>query len=203
MRSGGGENVMDTMIALERNRTQTYEDTFGYLKSMTRDGKAEYLAIMLVSLVAGRGAMPCFLGLPREDFDGLLRHHFPGIDPRQFHHYGKPLPPDRSDEMADLRALFIAHIAPGEPHGGWHATILLAGCMAENHLWQDMGFRSRADVKGYLNLVFPALAAKNVKDMKWKKFFYKQLCNQEGIYTCRAPSCAVCCDYAKCFGPEN
>lgn len=195
--------MMALMMALETNRTQTFEDASDYLMSMAQGGMSEYLAVMLASLMAGRGAMPRHLGLPKEDFDALLLHHFPGIDPNQFYHYGKPLPSDRTDEMADLRALFVAHIEPGERHGGWHATILLSGCMAENHLWQDMGFRSRSDVKGYLNLVFPALAARNVKDMKWKKFFYKQLCNQEGIYTCRAPSCAVCDDYAKCFGAEN
>jgi nitrogen fixation protein NifQ len=50
---------------------------------------------------------------------------------------------------------------------------------------------------------FPELAAKNEKDMKWKKFLYKQLCEAEGLYLCRAPSCDVCIDYSKCFGPEN
>ena len=40
-------------------------------------------------------------------------------------------------------------------------------------------------------------------DMKWKKFFYKQLCQTEGIHTCRAPSCEVCADYQACFGPED
>ncbi len=195
--------MMGMMAALEINRNQPFDGAFGCLTIRSQGGKEEYLAVMLASLMAGRGAMPRYLGLAKEDFDGLLGHHFPGIDPRLYYPYGKPLSPDRHDEMADLRALFMAHIAPGEPHGGWHTTILLSGCMAENHLWQDMGFRSRADVRGYLNLVFPSLVARNVNDMKWKKFFYKQLCNQEGVYTCRAPSCAVCDDYAKCFGPEE
>jgi nitrogen fixation protein NifQ len=50
---------------------------------------------------------------------------------------------------------------------------------------------------------FPELAAKNDKDMKWKKFLYKQLCEAEGLYLCRAPSCEVCIDYPKCFGSEE
>ncbi|MFM8444786.1 MAG: nitrogen fixation protein NifQ, partial [Methylococcus sp.] len=33
----------------------------------------------------------------------------------------------------------------------------------------------------------------------WKKFLYKQLCEAEGIYVCRAPSCGECVDYADCF----
>jgi nitrogen fixation protein NifQ len=39
--------------------------------------------------------------------------------------------------------------------------------------------------------------------MKWKKFLYRQLCLEEGIYVCRAPSCEVCKDYDLCFGPEG
>jgi nitrogen fixation protein NifQ len=50
---------------------------------------------------------------------------------------------------------------------------------------------------------FPTLAAKNVHNMKWKKFLYKQLCATEGVYVCRSPSCEVCADYDACFGPED
>jgi nitrogen fixation protein NifQ len=39
--------------------------------------------------------------------------------------------------------------------------------------------------------------------MKWKKFFYKQLCLREGLTLCKAPSCDVCSDYALCFGAEE
>jgi nitrogen fixation protein NifQ len=39
--------------------------------------------------------------------------------------------------------------------------------------------------------------------MKWKKFLYRQFCAREEIYVCPAPSCGVCKDYAKCFGPET
>ena len=49
----------------------------------------------------------------------------------------------------------------------------------------------------------PGLARANTGDMKWKKFLYRRLCANEGIYVCPAPSCGVCKDYAKCFGPEN
>lgn len=189
-------------MAVLLNPGDTFDELFAHLTSIDNSAKGNYLACMIASMVAGHGAMPRYLGLAEEDFDALVHHHFPGVEPILFHFYGRTVPGERDDEMADLRALFLAHATAGEPHAGWHATILLSGCMAENHLWQDMGFRSRTDVKGYLNAVFPALAAKNVKDMKWKKFFYKQLCNQEGVYSCRAPSCAVCDDYASCFGPE-
>ncbi len=50
---------------------------------------------------------------------------------------------------------------------------------------------------------FTALAAKNVTDMRWKKFFYKQLCDRAGVNLCKAPSCSECVDYDLCFGPED
>ena len=36
---------------------------------------------------------------------------------------------------------------------------------------------------------------RNTRDMKWKKFLFKQLCETEGIYICRAPTCDQFCDY--------
>jgi nitrogen fixation protein NifQ len=39
--------------------------------------------------------------------------------------------------------------------------------------------------------------------MRWKKFFYRQLCEQADVLICKSPSCGVCCDYASCFGAED
>ena len=47
----------------------------------------------------------------------------------------------------------------------------------------------------------PDTGGENDHDMKWKKFLYKQLCIQEGVYLRRAPSCAVCCDLFPVFWP--
>ena len=33
---------------------------------------------------------------------------------------------------------------------------------------------------------FPQLARRNTQDMRWKKFLYKQLCEQDGGYVCRS-----------------
>lgn len=83
------------------------------------------------------------------------------------------------------------------------AHVIAAGCMASDHLWHDLGLWQRADLTALMRRNFPSLAARNVRDMKWKRFLYKQLCEAEGIYTCRAPSCEVCTDYHACFGPEK
>lgn len=79
------------------------------------------------------------------------------------------------------------------------AHVIAAGCLADDHLWSDLGLWQRADLTDLMRRNFPALAARNTKDMKWKRFLYKQLCDAEGIYLCRAPSCSVCSDYDACF----
>jgi nitrogen fixation protein NifQ len=85
----------------------------------------------------------------------------------------------------------------------WLAKILVAGCMGSDHLWQDLGLWSREDLSRLMTFNFQVLALSNNRDMKWKKFLYKQLCAAEGVYVCRAPSCEVCTDYHECFGPEE
>ncbi|MES9842985.1 MAG: nitrogen fixation protein NifQ, partial [Candidatus Thiodiazotropha endolucinida] len=84
----------------------------------------------------------------------------------------------------------------------WMTDIVIAGCLGSDHLWQDLGLWERSDLSRLMLENFRPLAIRNTQDMKWKKFLYKQLCETEGIYTCRAPSCEVCADYAACFGPE-
>ena len=83
------------------------------------------------------------------------------------------------------------------------AEIVTTACMGGDHLWQDLGLHSREYLSRLMTENFPSLAAKNVHDMKWKKFLYKQLCEKEGINTCRSPSCEYCVDYLSCFGPED
>jgi nitrogen fixation protein NifQ len=169
--------------------------------------KAEYLpsrllARMLASQQCAFGVMPRWLGLSHKAFAALLQQHLPHLDADEFARFGEMLDPSRYDEHEDLRSLFLSHQAEGVEDTSAMADILTAGCMGGDHLWQDMGFWSRKDLSAFIGHAFAPLAEKNVHDMKWKKFFYKQLCNQEGIYTCRAPSCQVCTDYSDCFGPE-
>lgn len=165
-------------------------------------GLGQLIARMLASQMVGDGAMPRWLGLSWRDFELLMDKHFNCLELKQFGNYGIELALDRVDEHAELRTLLLSH-AEGDPRqASWLADILVAGCMGPDHLWQDLGLWSRADLKALIHASFTPLAQKNEHDMKWKKFFYKQLCIQEGVYTCRAPSCQVCNDYASCFGPE-
>jgi nitrogen fixation protein NifQ len=163
----------------------------------------ELFARMLASQAAGAGMLPFGLGLGPAEFPQLLQRHFPRsgplfeIDSNQWPDAG------RMDERQDLLALLDEHRAGQDDSEIWMARIVATACMGGNHLWQDLGLWNRADLSRLFTDNFPALAAKNVRDMKWKKFLYKQLCRREGVYVCRSPSCEVCADYANCFGPEE
>ncbi len=112
----------------------------------------------------------------------------------------------RDDEVQDLMALLAEHAHPR--HAGSReclelATTVAVACLGDNHLWQDLQLPSRAELSALMQHWFPALVAKNGADMKWKKFLYKQLCEREELFICKAPSCAVCCDRGLCFGSET
>jgi nitrogen fixation protein NifQ len=85
----------------------------------------------------------------------------------------------------------------------WLCHAVATAAMRNNHLWQDMGLPSRNVLSRLMLENFPALAARNVGDMKWKKFFYRQLCERAGVPVCKSPNCADCVDYAICFGREE
>jgi len=161
----------------------------------------DLFAQMIASQIDDVGALPPGLGLSEKDFSELLSTHFPGVQLviRGMTDVSDPRAPERDDVLA----LLLEHRAHRNMSEQWMAEIVTAACMASDHLWQDLGLWSREYLSRLMRQNFPALAAKNVHDMKWKKFIYKQLCEQEGINACRAPSCEYCTDYLNCFGPEE
>lgn len=112
----------------------------------------------------------------------------------------------RHDEVADLLDLLRDH---ADPSAGTQAEMdavawaMACASLGDQHLWQDLRLASRAELTQLIVHWFPALAARNTDNMKWKKFFYKQLCVREGLLICKAPTCGVCTDHGVCFGPEE
>lgn len=111
------------------------------------------------------------------------------------------LPRARDDEYEDLLALLLDH--GSGPEARPLATAVAKGCLGDNHLWQDLGLPHRQALSDLLQEHFPRLFARNTGNMRWKKFFYLQLCEQAEIRACRAPSCGVCAHLAECFGNED
>lgn len=83
------------------------------------------------------------------------------------------------------------------------ATVIARRAMRADHLWQDLGLTDRSELGRLLARHFPALHAGNTANMRWKKYFYRKLCEAEGFVLCAAPSCAQCTDFAACFGAED
>jgi len=156
------------------------------------------LASMIAGQAAGFGCLPAHLGLGAETFERLLAGYFPGQAPAATERPVCELP-----EWEDLHKLLIDERANKHASEAWLAVIVASACAGSDHLWQDLGLASRDELSKLMWINFPGLARANTGDMKWKKFLYRQFCSREGIHVCPAPSCAVCTDFAKCFGPEN
>lgn len=143
------------------------------------------------------GVLPGTLGLTAQAFGQLLRNYFPG--PAITLQDGEALD---LEELSDILHLLLEYRCGLRPSEAWVAQIVAWGCAGRDHLWQDLGLGSRTELSALMNIAFPALAALNTGDMKWKKFIYRHYCAREGIYVCPAPSCGECSDFSKCFAPE-
>ena len=182
------------------DQTEVYAALMAHGRGQDND---HILACILSSWQAGDGALPNWLGLMQEEFIELMALHYPGFNHASLTNPGFDPDTDRLDESEELHQLLTTHCHGKSPSEQWMAKIVVNACQGQDHLWQDLGLWSRKDLSQLMLQNFPVLAARNDKDMKWKKFLYKQLCIAEGIYTCRAPSCEVCVDYAQCFGSEE
>lgn len=107
------------------------------------------------------------------------------------------------NEYEDIVALLMDYRSDDSAETLRLCYAIATASMGENHLWQDMGLASRKAMSALLEAHFPALVARNVGDMKWKKFFYRQLCERAGVPICKSPHCAECDDQPVCFGPED
>ena len=145
---------------------------------------------------------PLIRGLAESDFDSLMETFFPGL---RLNNGARPASGggDEYTEYDDLVGLLMAHRSQPSTALAWLSHAIASASLFDNHLWQDMGLPRRAILSQLMQTHFPALAAKNAGDMKWKKFFYRQLCEREEVLICKSPNCADCCDYRICFGPED
>lgn len=107
------------------------------------------------------------------------------------------------DEFDDIIELLMDHRCDDSDSTRDLVVFIATACMDDNHLWQDMRLPDRAALNELMQTRFPTLYAKNIGNMKWKKFFYKQLCERADIFICKSPSCGVCTDYNHCFGSED
>ncbi|MCX6074859.1 MAG: nitrogen fixation protein NifQ [Campylobacterales bacterium] len=72
------------------------------------------------------------------------------------------------------------------------APLIARKSLEMNHLYQDLGFKSRVQMGSYMKQHFPHLADLKPKDKLWKKFLYDSIGKV-------APACATCDDQEHCF----
>lgn len=162
---------------------------------------ASILAIGLAEAVAEGIAPAARLGLAGDDLTGFAAQIFPAARPL----FARlpATPPAPTDDEACLRDLLLRHSSEGSALEAALAAMLACRAQRPNHLWQDLGLRSRRELSWLMERHFEPLARRNGRDMKWKKFLYRMICRDEGYRLCTAPSCAECDDFDVCFGDED
>jgi nitrogen fixation protein NifQ len=160
------------------------------------------LAIGLGEVIENRQSLSSAIGLDRADLDALTAQWAPAAR-RFFELSAESVVVTRDEEEEQLHELLTRFKSDSSPLCGWIVSIVARRSMAPTHLWQDLGLFERPELTRLMMTWFPALAAANTNNMKWKKFFYRQLCELEGFSLCAAPTCRECDDFDNCFGEES
>ncbi|MCP3405540.1 nitrogen fixation protein NifQ [Bradyrhizobium sp. CCGB01] len=159
------------------------------------------LASVLCAAVMDGGSLPDRAGLTVEQLNELLAKCFPFAPVRVTVSMQKA--GSASDEEIMVRDLLLAQRSTKGEISRWLAAMIARRAMEPNHLWEDLGLRERAELSRLLARHFAPLAAQNAKNMRWKRFFYRRLCEDEGWAMCTTPVCAECIDFNHCFGEES
>jgi nitrogen fixation protein NifQ len=162
-----------------------------------------WLQQLYLRFTSGRALLPEFMGLAPSSF-ARLGASLPGDarmdrDQLQRQQVLSELLAPRYQERDDLALWLNGYIATPLPE---LSAVLATASMGFNHLWEDLGLDSRTQLRLLMQDCFPQLVVLNKGDMRWKKFFYRQLCEQEGAYLCRAPSCDICPERSCCFSTD-
>jgi nitrogen fixation protein NifQ len=154
-------------------------------------------ALAGVVRLARSGDLPPFalwMGLEPSEWQAMARDSM--IETQPFC-AGAPAPA----QAAQLAALMLARRSPGADarHAAWLAHAIAAASHGKHHLWQDLGLTGRTDVSALMQCYFEPLYLANVHDLKWKRFLYQQLGAALGHEDLRAPGCASCGDFGRCY----
>jgi len=102
-----------------------------------------------------------------------------------------------------VRDLLLAQRSSRGETGRLLAAMIARRAIEPNHLWEDLGLRDRSELTRLLARHFAPLAARNTGNMRWKRFFYRALCESDGFVMCTTPVCTECRDFELCFGDES
>jgi nitrogen fixation protein NifQ len=141
-------------------------------------------------------------GLAADELALLVTQYFPFARDK-LAAWGEPAGVPEDDEVAMVRDLLLAQRSSEGNVGRWLAAMIARRAMEPNHLWEDLGLRERSELSRMLARHFAPLAARNTRNMRWKRFFYRMLCEDDGFVMCTTPICTQCNDFDLCFGEES
>ncbi|ACI51340.1 NifQ family protein [Gluconacetobacter diazotrophicus PA1 5] len=163
---------------------------------------ASILAIALIQSRERGLPLPGLVGLGGQDLVALVGAMLPGALSRFQTMADLPAPvPDENESI--LRDLLRRGTSEGSEWEYGLAAMVARRAMEPHHLWQDLGLRHRRELSWMLERHFEPLARRNTGDMKWKKFFFRLICRDEGYRLCSTPVCDECDDFDACFGAED
>jgi len=140
-------------------------------------------------------------GLKADDFAELIEQWFPRA--RDVATWRSQADGAVDEEITMVRDLLLSNRSTdGEP-GRWLASMVARRSMEPNHLWEDLGLRDRSELTRLLMRHFFPIASRNTRNMRWKRFFYRVLCEDDGLVMCTTPVCTQCSDFDRCFGDES
>jgi nitrogen fixation protein NifQ len=160
------------------------------------------LASILAVAAMEDGAVAERAGLAAEDLARLMAQWFPAACAMGVAWHAGDAKPD-DDEVAMVRDLLLAERSSEGDAGRYLAAMIARRAMEPNHLWEDLGLRDRSELTRLLARHFGPLAARNTRNMRWKRFFYRALCESDGFVMCTTPICTECRDFDLCFGDES
>jgi len=160
-------------------------------------------AILAVSAME-QGMLAERVGLSTVELIALMAQLFPSaaLDSSWPPVTGAAAAPD-DDEVAMVRGLLLAQRSTEGDVSRWLAAMVARRAMEPNHLWEDLGLRERSELTRLLMRHFAPLASRNSRNMRWKRFFYRMLCEDDGFVMCTTPVCTQCNDFDQCFGDES
>ncbi|KAG8149125.1 nitrogen fixation protein NifQ [Burkholderia catarinensis] len=186
---------------------RAHEQALQSLLSAAADADAPD-ARLFGALVAARACRNelALLGLSPGRFAGLLARQFPRLpsaDAAALMPMVAPalLPSAHSSFVATLHARLMDDANPAVPRDDADclASIIAHACLRPDHLWRDLGLDRRDAVSAMLDRYFPALAARNIAHLRWKKFLAQEVAASLGVPPGPAPGCPGCEDFGFCF----
>ncbi|WP_407659927.1 nitrogen fixation protein NifQ, partial [Methylocystis suflitae] len=189
-----------------RDAARAYRDLTGVLPEAANiDGDAHFdrhvLASILALATSEGGSLPAQVGLTDAELGDLFSHYFTA---RSIESSG-----DReaglvdADEIEMVRDLLLENRSSEGEFVRWLAAMIARRAMEPNHLWEDLGLRDRSELTRLIARHFAPLARRNDKNMRWKRFIYRMMCENDGFVMCSTPVCSNCADYALCYGAET